>query len=153
MTKPYSLDLRERAMARRKAGESIRAVAKALSISPSCVVKWDQRRRATGSLAPGKTGGHRRPKIAGEHAAWLIARVAAADFTLRGLVDELAGRGLDVDYRTVWKFVHGQGLSFKKKPSAPRNKAGRMWQDAGRAGRPIKPRSMPDVWSSSTRLG
>jgi transposase len=35
-------------------------------------------------------------------------------FTLRGLVAELAERGLDVDYRTVWNFVHREGLSFKK---------------------------------------
>jgi hypothetical protein len=35
-------------------------------------------------------------------------------FTLRGLVAELAERGLDVDDRTVWNFVHREGLSFKK---------------------------------------
>ena len=40
-----------------------------------------------------------------------------ADFTLRGLVSELAGRGLQVDYRAVWSFVHTEKLSFKKNPS------------------------------------
>lgn len=34
--------------------------------------------------------------------------------TLRGLVAELASRGLKVDCRTVWSFVHREGLSFKK---------------------------------------
>jgi len=29
-------------------------------------------------------------------------------------VAELAERGLRVDYRTMWKFAHVQGLSFKK---------------------------------------
>ena len=28
---------------------------------------------------------------------------------------ELAGRGLKVDYRSVWNFVHAEKLSFKKK--------------------------------------
>jgi putative transposase len=42
------------------------------------------------------------------------------DFTLRGLVAELAARGLKVDYRTVWNFVHAEGLSFKKKRAAKR---------------------------------
>jgi putative transposase len=34
---------------------------------------------------------------------------------LRGLVAELADRGLKVDYRTVWKFIHGEKLSHKKR--------------------------------------
>jgi transposase len=33
---------------------------------------------------------------------------------LRGLVAELAERGLKVDYRSVWNFVHAEKLSFKK---------------------------------------
>ena len=37
------------------------------------------------------------------------------DFTLRGLVAELAGRGLSVDYRVVWNFVHDEKLSYKKR--------------------------------------
>ncbi|MGO9723018.1 MAG: helix-turn-helix domain-containing protein, partial [Methylocella sp.] len=42
-TRPYSNDLRERAMARVAAGETIRVVAAALRISPSCVSKWSGR--------------------------------------------------------------------------------------------------------------
>ena len=37
-----------------------------------------------------------------------------SDFTLRGLVAELAGRGVKVDYAQVWRFAHAEGLSFKK---------------------------------------
>lgn len=114
MTNPLSMDLRSRAMARLAAGESVRAVAAALSVAPSSVVKWSLRLRRTGSVAPGKIGGHVRPKIAGEHRAWLIGRIGAEAFTLRGLVAELAALGLKVDYRTMWKFVHAHGLSFKK---------------------------------------
>ena len=126
MAKPYSMDLRERAVVRVRAGESIRVIAEALSISPSSVVKWSQRLRATGSVAPGKIGGYRPAKIVGAHRGWLVERIAGADFTLRGLVGELAGRGLQVDYRTMWKFIHAQGLSFKKNRSRGRAaKAGR----------------------------
>ncbi len=39
MTTPLSMDLRSRAMARLAAGESVRAVAAALSVAPSTVVK------------------------------------------------------------------------------------------------------------------
>lgn len=121
MTKPYSMDLRERAVARVQAGESVRAVADALSISASSVVKWSRRFRATGSAAPSKMGGYRPKAIAGEHRIWLLARTDS-DFTLRGLVAELAERGLKVDYRTMWSFVHAERLSFKKKRSSRRAK-------------------------------
>jgi transposase len=49
MTRPYSMDLRERAIARVVAGESVRTVAAALSISAATVVRWSQRYRASGS--------------------------------------------------------------------------------------------------------
>jgi transposase len=62
-------------------------------------------------------GGHRPRLLVGEHTDFLRQRIAQGDFTLRSLVAELAGRGLKVDYRTVWTFVRGEGLSFKKKPS------------------------------------
>lgn len=52
--------------------------------------------------------------ISGEHAAWLSQRIRSRDFTLRGLAAELAERGLKVDYRSVWEFVHAEKLSFKK---------------------------------------
>jgi transposase len=124
MVRALSMDLRERAVARIAAGESVRKVALALSVAPSSVVKWTQRLRATGSVAPGKIGGHVPPKIAGTHRAWLVARTAAA-FTLRGLVAELAGRGLRVDYRTVWTFIRREGLSFKKNRAGERAKPSR----------------------------
>jgi putative transposase len=71
-------------------------------------------------------GGHKPRAISGDHADWLIARCRARDFTLRGLVDELASeRGLKVDYRSVWQFVHDEGLSFKKNSSARRTRSSR----------------------------
>jgi transposase len=114
MTKPLSMDIRDRAMARLDAGETVRAAAEALSVAPSSVVKWSQRRRATGSAAPGQIGGHVPPKINGDQAKWLRTRLTLGPFTLRGLVAELAERGLKVDYRTMWAFAHAEGLSFKK---------------------------------------
>jgi hypothetical protein len=38
---------------------------------------------------------------------------------LRGLVAELAARGLKVDYRSVWEFVHAEKLSSKKRMARP----------------------------------
>jgi len=119
------MDLRERAMARLEKGESVRRVAAALDVAPSSVVKWSQRLRVTGSCAPAGTGGHPPRKIAGAHEVWMLERIKTP-FTLRGLVRELAERGLRVDYRTVWSFVHRTGYSFKKRPSSPKNRTARM---------------------------
>jgi transposase len=113
------MDLRERAVARVLAGESVRSVASMLSISAATVVRWSGRHRATGSAAPGKIGGHKVGILSGGHRDWLLER-ATRDFTLRGLVAELADRGVKVDYVQVWRFVHAEGLSFKKKRAARR---------------------------------
>jgi transposase len=111
------MDLRNRAIARVLAGESVRSVALALSVSPSSVVRWSQRYRATGTVRPGQIGGHKPRVLSGANREWLLER-ATSDFTLRGLVAELAERGVKVDYRSVWRFIHAEGLSFKKKRSA-----------------------------------
>ena len=50
MTQAYSEDLRSRALARADRGETIRSIAAALQISPSCVSKWKKLRRETGEL-------------------------------------------------------------------------------------------------------
>ena len=70
-------------------------------------------------------GGHKPKAIAGEHRLWLLQRIKDRDFTLRGLVAELAERGLKVDYRSVWEFVHAEKLSFKKKRGGWRTRSSR----------------------------
>ena len=45
MPKPFSNDLRERAVAAVQAGESCRAVAVRFGVAVSSVVKWSQQRR------------------------------------------------------------------------------------------------------------
>jgi transposase len=84
------------------------------------VVNWMQRWRETGSVAPGQMGGHRPRKIAGAWRSWLLDRCHSGAFTLRGLVGELAARGLKVDYRSVWAFVHAEKLTHKKDPDRQR---------------------------------
>ena len=116
MGKPYSMDLRDRVVrAVEEEGLSRRQAAARFGVAVSTAINWVRRMRETGSVAPGQMGGHRPKKIAGAHRAWLAARIRdGEDFTLRGLVAELAARGLTVDYRTVWRFVHENKLSFKK---------------------------------------
>jgi putative transposase len=114
MTRPYSEDLRERALARFEAGETIRSIGAGLKISPSCVSKWHKLKRETGGLEPSKIGGYRKPTLSGAIADWLRERCRSAPFTTRGLTGELASRGIKTDRRAVWVFVRAEGLSFKK---------------------------------------
>ena len=115
MGKPYSVDLRKRVVAAIEGGMSRNQAAKQFGVAISTAIGWMQRVKQTGSFAAGQMGGHKPKAISGAHAAWLSQRIRAGDFTLRGLVAELDGRGLKVDYRSVWEFVHAEKLSFKKK--------------------------------------
>jgi transposase len=124
MAKPYSMDLRERVVAAVDGGMSCHAAAKRFGVAASSAIKWVRRVRETGSAAPGQMGGHKPNILSGSNRDWLLQRVAT-DFTLRGLVAELAERGVKVDYVQVWRFVHAEGLSFKKKRAARRTAAAR----------------------------
>jgi putative transposase len=135
MAKPYSMDLRERVVAAVEIGGLSRNRAAAhFDVAISTVIKWMQRLRATGSVAPGQMGGHKPRKISGAHEAWLVERIGTSDFTLQGLVAELAGRGLVVDYHTVWDFVHAAPLSYKKRRWSPASGSDRMSSAAGNSG-------------------
>ena len=122
--RPYSIDLRERVVAAvEKGGLSARRAAVQFGVGASTAIRWVERVRKTGSVRPSKIGGYKPRAIVGAHRTWLLQRVKEKDFTLRGLVAELADRGLKVDYRTVWTFVHDEKLSFKKKRSGWRTRS------------------------------
>jgi putative transposase len=114
MTRPLSNDLRERVVAAVLGGESCRATAQRFGVAVSSAVKWSQRYRATGSVTPGKMGGHRKPLLA-PHRAFIIERIKQTPhLTLHGLKDELARRGVRVSHNAVWLFLRREGLRFKK---------------------------------------
>ena len=153
MGRPYSVDLRKRVVAAvETGGMSCHQAAAQFGVGVSTAINWVRRMRETGSVAPGQIGGHKPKSISGKHRAWMLERMKQ-DFTLRGLVAELAERGLKVDYRTVWSFVHAEKLSFKKKPWWLANATAPTSPGDGHSGSNIKTRSTLSVWSSSTRHG
>ena len=135
MGRPYSVDLRKRVVAAVEMGGMSRHQAAAqFGVGVSTAINWVRRARETGSVAPGKMGGHRPKLISGEHRAWMLERMKQ-DFTLNGLVAELATRGLKVDYRTVWNFVHAEKLSFKKNSGGWRTRPTRRRAATGAVGK------------------
>ena len=113
MARPLSIDLRERVVdAVVRGGLSCRRRRRASALgrarrSPG----W----RGSGDRQRGAGPDGRPPAEADRSLAGVAAgAVPDGDFTLRGLVAELGERGMQVDYRTVWAFVHAEGLTQKK---------------------------------------
>jgi putative transposase len=132
MARPYSVDLRERVVAAVvEGGLSRRQAAVHFDVAISTVIRWVRQFHDTGNVAPGKMGGHKPKTISGAYHDWLVARCRGREFTLRGLVAELAERGCRVDYRSVWNFVHAEKLSFKKNRGGQRTRPARRGAPAG----------------------
>jgi len=114
MTRAYSNDLRERVVAAVMKGETTRSVAERVDVATSTAVKWSLRYRRTGSVAPGKMGGHRR-RILQPHRPFIKEQIEQTPhLTLHRLKEMLAARGVTVSHNTVWLFLRREGLSFKK---------------------------------------
>lgn len=119
MTRPYSDDLRERAVAAVDGGLSRHQAAKRYSVGVSSVIRWVQAHRRTGSVSPRPIGGSRGCRIKGADRDWLLARIVAKpDLTLEEMRRELlAERGLSASYGAVWRFCERERLTFKKNPA------------------------------------
>jgi transposase len=119
-------------------------------VAPSTVIDWVTKPAA---LSRGKMGRHKPKSIRDGHAVFLSDHIRGdKPLTLRGLVAELAGRGLKVDYRSVWNFVHAEKLSFKKAswPASAIDLTSRVEERGGSSGRTGL---LLSAWSSSTRRG
>jgi putative transposase len=134
--RPYSEDLRDRFCRLMDRGMSARGAARHLEVSESVGVKWAQRRRATGTLKPGKVGGHCRPKLEPER-DWLMELVGREkDLTLHAILARLAKeRGVEVSCDALWRFLRAGGITFKKRRSTPRNRSDRTSPAGVSAGR------------------
>jgi len=124
MSKPYSMDLRERAVAAvEEGGLSRHQAAAQFRVGVSSVIRWCDRKRLTGSVAPKAMGGKVKPKLE-PHRDWILARIEEQpDLTLEELRAELAERGVKVVVSTIWEFLDREKLSFKKNSARRRARA------------------------------
>jgi transposase len=113
--------LRQRIVRFVEGGASARGAARRFEVSPSAAVKLMQRVHETGSTAPAKVGGYRRP-ILEAHADTLRAIAKSkSGITLKEIREALHGRGIMVRaLSTISDMLHRLGLSFKKKPESCR---------------------------------
>ena len=117
MPAPMSMDLRLRIVRAVEDGSSIRAAARRFAVSASAAIKLMQRVRATGSAAPERYGGHRRPVLEPHEAALRGLVEATPDITLAELQSELQRRsGVRAGLSTLHNALRRLGLRHKKSP-------------------------------------
>ena len=117
MPAPMSMDLRLRIVRAVESGSSIRGAARRFAVSPSAAIKLMQRVRATGSAAPARSGGHRRPVLE-PHEPDLRRLVGATpDLTRAEIQSELQRRcGVRAGLSTIQNALRRIGLRHKKSP-------------------------------------
>ena len=126
MTRPSSIDLRERMVRAVEAGASRRATAARFGVSPSCVIKLVQRWQRAGTRAPDPARGGRRAKLA-DHAERVQALLAAApDSTIAELQARLAADDIHVSPSALSRFLRACGLTRKKRPRTPPSRTAQM---------------------------
>lgn len=119
MTARLSNDLRKRVVGAVEAGESCRSVAARFGVAVSSGVKWSQRYRSTGCVAPGKMGGHRK-RILEPHRAFIIERIGqTSHLSLHRLKGELAARGVSASHSATWRFLRREAYGSKKNAVRP----------------------------------
>jgi transposase len=126
MGKPYSDDLRERVVALMASGRSCREAGAIFGVAPSTAGNWYRRYQRTTSYSALPMGGDHRSKLTGE-ADWIAQRLAVEpELTLTDVRSDLADRGTEVSYTSVWRTVKKLGLRLKKGQSTPASKTGLM---------------------------
>ena len=128
MLHPYSLDLRERAVALLDEGLNSIEVAEMLGVSDSWVRKMRIRRETLGHLVPGSPPGRERLLSEVQEEQLCVLALQHADATLEELV-VLAKKHMKVrvSFQTISRRLIEMGMSRKKsrctpaKPTAPRS--------------------------------
>ena len=122
MAKPYSDDLRERAVAALESGHTREEVAELHNLALSTVGGFIRRKRETGSVSPAKFGGHKTFALA-PHTDLVKNLVAEQpDSTLAELKARLAKEKVEISQSAIFRFLRHLKLPFKKRVSAPPNR-------------------------------
>ena len=133
--KPYSLDLRQRAVDLYQKHSSFRRVGKMLQISHACVRDLVRLWRRLGSLEPQLHTRGRKPIIT-EHEKQLLRQWLEKEngLTLRELQQRLEGQGVKVSHAAVDKVLKAMRITRKKRRPSPRKETVRTSAKGARPG-------------------
>ncbi len=121
MPKVLSLDLRTRVVAAVAGGMSRRQAAERFGVSAASAVRWVQRSRDAGTVAPRAVGGDRRTARIEAHAGFIRDAIEQrVDLTLAELQARLvAERGAHFGIGTLWRFFKRHKITLKKRRRMP----------------------------------
>ena len=116
MAAALSQDLRKRLVQAVSAGSTAREAARRFEVSASAAIKLVRRVRETGSTAPAKIGGYRRPLLDQHGDLLRELTTTKPGITLAELQAALAQRGIIVgSLNTIWTTLRRLGLTHKKR--------------------------------------
>jgi putative transposase len=108
--------LRERIVRAVEGGSSIRQAALRFELSPSAAIKLMRRFRQSGSPAPARFGGYRRPILARHERLVRALLDAKSDISLKEIQAELHRHGILVGATsTISRWLRRAGLTPKKR--------------------------------------
>jgi transposase len=126
MSKPLSLDLRERVVASVAGGMSRRQAAERFGVSAASAIRWCALDRDTGSAKAKPQGGDRHSHRIEAQADLIMAVVdGTSDITLMELQVRLAEQGHRFGIGTLWRFFDRHGITWKKRPHTPASRIAR----------------------------
>lgn len=127
MTAPLSNDLRLRVVLAIDAGLSRRGAAERFGVSTASSVRWHQRYKKTGSVAPDAMGGDLHSHRAEAHAAKVLGWIEEKrDITLAEIAGRLAVDGHVFAPSTIWRLLDRHGYTVKKRPPMRPSRSARM---------------------------
>lgn len=155
MPRPYSTDLRQRALRACERGRLSRArIADLFGVGETTLYRWQQSARREGRREAKPPRGGPPPRLDAAALAALRVLVGEANaLTLAEYVDRLGERtGARVSVSTLCQTLKRLGL-VRKKRFGPRSRTGPTWSPPERRGALSWPGSTPRASSSSTRAG
>ena len=152
MIEPYSLDLRERAVAMLEEGASSPEVAEMLGVSDSWVRKMRLRRERFGHLMPGSPPGKERILKKEDEVELCLLVDDQPDATLEELAELVAKRlKVRVSISTLSRRLIELGLTRKKRLSTPPKPTGPKSSRSAKVSCAATSSDGPHACSSSTR--
>jgi transposase len=119
MPRPYSNDLRERAIEAVEAGASRHDVADRFEVAPSSVINWLRRWHEDGSAVAKPSGGSVSPLE--KRADWLLTLISEQpDLTLDEVIAAMRKRRISGSRSALSRFFIRHNITFKKKSARRR---------------------------------
>jgi transposase len=127
MPSALSVDLREGVVAAIEAGASRRQAGKRFGVAAASAIRWHERFREEGRIAPRRRGGDQRSRAIEAQAERVVALYEArSESFLWELRDALAEDGVTTSTSGLSRFFRRHAITRQKRPRTRPSRSGRM---------------------------